>query len=334
MIECLAVSSVLWQPIETQSECGRVSLDLAGRVWKHVPSTSIPTDFALHRAGIGLGVYQGDLHGRVQVGHIQTGASNSYIGVGGESNLYRIQLASIQYRPINGVQLSAGIVEDFWVESGNHTWGLRNVEATAAESLGWMDRGNMGMSAVWSGEELVVATSLHTGEGAYRRERNAGKNTAVYVRWSPLDRGQVSMELYAQDGSYGFGSQRNHRLGGRISTTSENGTWRAGLSGLQSWGVRGDGARAPLLIEGWGSVDPIEWLRVLSRVEHIFQTNSQATSVLLGVAHPISSAGNLGVYWKTWSNSEQWTAVSGSDVAQSSHHFILQLDGRFVQSSQ
>ncbi len=333
MVECVALLSVLWQPIEKSSDCGSVSLDLAGRAWKPIPSTSIATDFLLHRAGIGLGFYQGDLHGRVQVGHIQTGIPNSYIGVGGESNLYRIQFASVQYRPINGLQLSAGIIEDFWVESGNHIWRFRNVEATATETLGWMDRGNVGMSAVWSRDKLVVAASLHTGEGAYRRERNSGKNTNIYVRWSPLDAAQLSMEFYAQDGSYGFGSQRNHRLGGRISSISENESWRVGISGLQSWGVRGDGAFTPLLIEGWGSVAPTEWLQLLARIEHISLAESQALSTFLGIAHPIPTEGSLGIYWKAWSNSEQWTALSGSDVAQSTHQFILQLDGRFVQSS-
>ena len=140
-----------------------------------LPQTGIPTDFALHRAGIGLGFAQGDLHGRVQIGHIQTGGTNSYIGIGGESNVYRIQLASIQYRPVDSVQLSAGIVEDLWVESGNHTWNYRNIEATATEQLAWMERGNVGMTGVWSSSRVVIAASMHTGEGAFRRERNAGK---------------------------------------------------------------------------------------------------------------------------------------------------------------
>ena len=111
---------------EELTQCASVSLDVAGRGWMRIPQTGIPTDFALHRAGIGLGFAQGDLHGRVQIGHIQTGGINSYIGIGGESNVYRIQLASVQYRPVDSIQLSAGIVEDFWVESGNHTWGHRN----------------------------------------------------------------------------------------------------------------------------------------------------------------------------------------------------------------
>ena len=40
----------------------------------------------------------------MQIGHIQTGGTNSYIGIGGESNVYRIQLASVQYRPVDSLQ--------------------------------------------------------------------------------------------------------------------------------------------------------------------------------------------------------------------------------------
>ena len=97
MIECLALTSVLWQGATALPQCSAVSLDVAGRGWMMLPQTGIPTDFALHRAGIGLGFAQGDLHGRVQIGHIQTGGTNSYIGIGGESNVYRIQLAGVQY---------------------------------------------------------------------------------------------------------------------------------------------------------------------------------------------------------------------------------------------
>ena len=78
---------------------------------------------------------------------------------------------------------------------------------------------------------------------------------------------------------------------------------------------------------------PTEWLQLLARIEHISLAESQALSTFLGIAHPIPTEGSLGIYWKAWSNSEQWTALSGSDVAQSTHQFILQLDGRFVQSS-
>ena len=34
---------------------------------------------------------------------------------------------------------------------------------------------------------------MHTGEGAFRRERNAGKNTSVYLRWNVADNGRLSM---------------------------------------------------------------------------------------------------------------------------------------------
>ena len=332
MMECLALTSILWQAAGELPQCGSVSLDVAGRGWMRLPKTGIPTDFALHRAGIGLGFAQGDLHGRVQIGHIQTGGTNSYIGIGGESNVYRIQLASVQYRPIDSLQLSAGIVEDLWVESGNHTWGYRNIEATATEQLAWMERGNAGVSGVWSSPRLVIATSMHTGEGAFRRERNAGKNTALYMRWNVLEDGFLSLELYGQDGSYGFGSQPNHRAGVRLASNPIKKSWNVGVSALQAWGVLGDGAYQPLLLEGWGTVQPVEWIRLLTRIEHATFNQERSTALMLGLSHPIDPQGNLGLYWKTWSHSDGWTEIAGSDAAMSTHQLIVQLDGRFQQS--
>ena len=332
MIECLALASILWQNITEPTQCASVSLDVAGRGWMRLPKTGIPTDFALHRAGIGLGFTQGDLHGRVQIGHIQTGGTNSYIGIGGESNVYRIQLASVQYRPLDSIQLSAGIVEDLWVESGNYTWGYRNVEATATEQLAWMERGNAGVTGVWSSTRLIIAASMHTGEGAFRRERNAGKNTSLYTRWNVLDAGLLSLEFYGQEGSYGFGSQPNHRAGVRLASNPVNKSWNLGVSALQAWGVLGDGAFQPLLIEGWGVVQPISWARILTRLEHTTFNQESSTALMMGVSHPVDPQGNLGLYWKTWNNSEGWTEIAGSDAAASTHQLIIQLDGRFQQS--
>lgn len=331
MIECLTLTSVLWQGATALPQCSAVSLDVAGRGWMMLPQTGIPTDFALHRAGIGLGFAQGDLHGRVQIGHIQTGGTNSYIGIGGESNVYRIQLASVQYRPVDSVQLSAGIVEDLWVESGNHTWNYRNIEATATEQLAWMERGNVGVTGVWSSSRFVIAASMHTGEGAFRRERNAGKNTALYARWNMLDAGLLSFELYGQDGSYGFGSQPNHRVGVRLSSNPIERSWNVGLSSLKAWGVLGDSAYQPLLTEGWGAVKPVEWMRLLTRIEHTTFNQESSTAIMLGASHPIDPQGNLGFYWKTWHHSEGWTEIAGSESAMRTHQLIVQLDGRFQQ---
>ena len=334
MIDCLALTSILWQSDASMSECAGVSLDLAGRGWARIPETGIPTDFALHRAGIGVGFVQGDLHGRLQIGHIQTGGTNSYIGIGGESNVYRIQLASVQYRPMDALQISAGIVEDLWVESGNTTWAHRNVEATATEQMAWMERGNVGMTAVWSSPRLVLASSIHTGEGAFRRERNAGKNTALYLRWNIIDDGLLSMEAYGQDGSYGFGSQPNHRAGVRLASNPSDKTWNVGGSALKAWGVRGDGVYQPLLVEGWGAMEATERVKLLSRLEYTTFNQESETALMLGLAHPIKPQGHLGIYWKSWRSSEGWTEIAGSNAAMNTHQLILQLDGRFETFTQ
>lgn len=329
MNPCLALTSILWQGITSTKECSMMSLDVAGRGYVDIPSTGIGSNFLLHRGGIGLGLVQGDLQGRVQIGHIQTGGTNSYIGIGGESNVYRIQMAEVRYRPVDSLRLSAGIVEDFWVESGNRAWGLRNIEATSAEEFVWMERGNVGVSATWSTERVVLATSLHTGEGAFRRERNPGKSTSFYARVDILKKEKLYLEVYGQDGSFGFGSARNHRVGGRLSSSFIHSTTRVGMEGLKTWGIRGNSAYAPLLLSGWASIDPTEWTRVITRLEHIQLNDVSSQAVLIGVAKPIDTQGNLGIYWKTWTNDSTLLPISGASAAIETHRVIVQLDGRF-----
>jgi hypothetical protein len=333
MTGCLALTSMLWQGDATTVECSAAALNVAGRGIVQFPQTGINSDFQLHRAGIGLGVVQGDIQGRIQVGPFQTGGRNSYIGIGGESTIHRIQMAEMRYRPIDSLRVSVGFVEDFWVESGNRSWGFRDVEATSAEAYGWMERGNSGASAVWSSERLVLAVSMHTGEGAYRRERNAGKNTAVYGRVNLLDKEGLYVEGYAQDGSYGFDSVRNHRVGGRVASTPDGGSYRIGLETLKIWGVQGNAVNTPLLFSLWGSVDATEWLRLLGRVEHIQLNDVASQAVLFGVSKPVQPQGNLGVYWNATFNDAELLPLAGSSAATNTHRIVLQLDGRFEMTN-
>ena len=55
------IDYILWQGGKNYSMC--CGFRRCGRGWMRIPQTGIPTDFALHRAGIGLGFAQGDLHG-------------------------------------------------------------------------------------------------------------------------------------------------------------------------------------------------------------------------------------------------------------------------------
>ena len=69
--------------------------------------------------------------------------------------------------------------------------------------------------------KFVVAGSMHTGEGAFRRERN-GKNTSVYLRWNVADNGRLSMNCMVKmdrrfclttQSSCWFRTASNHKLG-------------------------------------------------------------------------------------------------------------------------
>ena len=101
---------------------------------------------------------------------------------------------------------------------------------------------------------------------------------------------------------------------------------------LKAWGVLGDAAYQPLLVEGWGAMDPTGWVKLLSRLEYTTFNQESETALLMGLAHSIESEGHLGLYWKTWRSSEGWTEIAGSVAAMSTHQIVLQLDGRFQSS--
>ncbi len=96
-------------------DCVSVELRLAGRFSQYLPSNGLQNNFTLHRGGIMLGGRQGAVSSRVFVGPIQTGTGVGYIGIDGESIIYRIQMAEVRWDVSSSVSVTGGIVEDLWV---------------------------------------------------------------------------------------------------------------------------------------------------------------------------------------------------------------------------
>ena len=73
------------------------------------------------------------------------------------------------------------------------------------------------------------------------------------------------------------------------------------MSTLKAWGVLGDEAYEPLFVEGWGAYQPIDWARVLTRIEHLTFNKESSTALMLGLSHPIDPQALVSI-WKTWRN--------------------------------
>ena len=67
---------------------------------------------------------------------VRSSGSGSYIGIDGESLVWQIQLAEMNYlwnANDHQIRFSAGINEDFWVKTNNEIWGLRGISWGVAE---------------------------------------------------------------------------------------------------------------------------------------------------------------------------------------------------------
>ena len=130
-------------------------------------------------------------------------------------------------------------------------WGWRTIEGVAAEHYQWNSRAQPGFTSAVSflKDRAQLAISITTGEGSYRRERNAGLNSSVRLEVKPIAAAEnLRFELFGQEGSYGLESARNHRAGVRFSYSS---VLRAGVSVLQSWGLNRNQELSGQLLSFW-----------------------------------------------------------------------------------
>jgi len=245
--------------------CIVADLDLAGRLDATLPDPGIQTGATLQRARAELGlVTWHNVSGRVAIDARRSAPETGYLGLDGETWFARIQIAEARYTlPKAGLSVSAGLIDDPWVVSGNQAWGYRPLAPIMAEGQRWSDRSDLGGAVTWTGPDRLVrvTASLLTGEGLARRERNNGKDVHGLVEVRPLgQRDLLVLALYGKDGSRGTAQARNHRLGGRVHSTLPLGDDPddfavAGASVMKTWGVDGDADRTPWGGHAWGTLD-------------------------------------------------------------------------------
>ena len=149
---------------------------------------------------------------------VRSSGSGSYIGIDGESLVWQIQLAEMNYvwnAKDHQIRFNAGINEDFWVKTNNEIWGLREISWGVAERQLSQSRADTGMSILYNYKMIQAGVRMSSGEGMRRFERNTGFNTEGIFA---IHSSHLRLELYARDGSAGPSFAPNHRLGGRIST--------------------------------------------------------------------------------------------------------------------
>ena len=208
------------------------------RAFYQTPNQGLYQGIQMSQSRIAMRMTGSQMMGRFAMNGVRSSGSGSYIGIDGESLVWQIQLAEMNYlwnANDHQIRFSAGINEDFWVKTNNEIWGLREISWGVAERQLSQSRADTGMSILYNYKMIQAGVRMSSGEGLRRFERNTGFNTEGIFA---LHSSHLRLELYARDGSAGPSFAPNHRLGGRISTKMSDVT--LAVEGLKNYGILGD----------------------------------------------------------------------------------------------
>lgn len=319
--------------------CAAGELEVAGRLQYVDPDPGLQTVFDLPRARVGLAVGSRWAGANLRLGAVRSAGEGTYVGVDGEAFVAELEVAEAMAAWSEaGLRLSLGAVPDVWVHGADRAWGHSAVWGELGDSLGWMDRSDLGLRVDWSGlGGLVgVAGSFTTGEGANFRERNEGKDLAGTIAIVPLagtaQPQALVAELYGRDGSRGLGYAADSRVGGRLS--GELSRVGYGAEVLAAFGVAGDGAREPVGASVWLRGQPwgplVGTARADAWSEDLDHDAAASAAVLAaaGVRLPVEGHGDaeLLVGVRHTALGRAVTEVPGADTVESGTAFFLQLD--------
>ncbi|MEZ4235604.1 MAG: hypothetical protein R3F59_05455 [Myxococcota bacterium] len=244
---CRAAPLVVAEAMGTEQieerRCAWIDLDFAGRAFAQLPDVGIARGLALQRTRAELGLRAGaDVQTRLALLTARSGGDTGYIGINGESIVPILQIAEARWDwRDTGLAVAAGLVDDIWVMTLQPTWGRVDTLRPLVTDSGFQDRSDTGGWLSWTapGGLFTATTSVTTGEGANRRERNGGSDVAGVLRFRPVSMASdapVDLEIaaYGREGSRGIGKAPDHRAGAAILVRHPyvNG----GIDGLLGWG--------------------------------------------------------------------------------------------------
>ncbi|MFT4624771.1 MAG: hypothetical protein ACI8PZ_003431 [Myxococcota bacterium] len=314
--------------------------DLAGRLAERFPAPGLGRTVELSRARVEIGIGSDTTSARLALTPVRSGGATGYIGVAGEALVPTVQIAEARIAsPALGLAGGAGVIDDLWTGTGQRLWALPAVVDTAGLSTGTLNRSDLGLWAGWTARErwVSVSTSLSSGEGHLRRERNDGKDTAVLVTARPLRDGErdlLAVSLYARDGSRGLSSAANHRLAARVWT--EHRWVGGGAEVIRGTGEGSDPTLLPLVVSGWArtgdALPAVGWVRVDHDVASRSMADSAFTTLHLGGGPrlPLQAGGPAQVLvgWQRGMVGEAAAALAGTGARSGWDLVFLQVGVR------
>jgi hypothetical protein len=212
--------------------------------------------------------------GRVVLEAVRSASEGSLVGVAGDSLVLRVREAYGAYRPIESLELSAGVVPTLTVPEVDGTWMLRAVAPSGLEQNGLLSPADLGFKARFDEPHGYgfIATAAYNGDGYNNRELNRGKSVEIAGELHPLPDGPARpFGIFASyvNGSTGTASARANRLTAGLVWQDER--VRAGVFGTYGWGLAQLGTQRVMLGSAFVRVEPIPRLLFGARFDHFIR---------------------------------------------------------------
>jgi hypothetical protein len=219
--------------------------------------------FDLPRAHAAVDARFKDVTGRLVVEGVRSASDGSLIGVAGDSIVLRIREAYAAWRPIESVELAAGVIPTLTIPEVDGTWMLRAIAPSTLESANLEPAADLGARATWQLPQNYgrIAIAAYNGEGYASPELNRGKNIEGAVEIHPIPKGPLlpfGIFVSAESGSTGTELARANR--GTAGLVWQGASLRAGIIATYAWGVDTNGAQRAVLADSFVRVEPINRL--------------------------------------------------------------------------
>ena len=208
--------------------------------------------------------------GRVLLEAVRSASEGSLVGVSGDSLVLRVREAYGAYRPIEMLEVSAGVVPTLTIPELDGTWMMRPVAPSALEASALASPADLGVKVR---SELParfgwLAVAAYNGEGYTSRELNRGKTVEGAFEIHPLPRGPLlPLGVFA---SYTGGSTST--VSARADRVTSGLVWqgvrvRGGAFFTYAWGVAQLGTQHAAVGTAFVRVEPLARLLAGAKVD-------------------------------------------------------------------
>lgn len=208
--------------------------------------------------------------GRLVLEAVRSASEGSLVGVSGDSLVLRVREAYGAYKPIDMLEVSAGVLPTLTIPELDGTWMMRAVAPSALEASALASPADLGakVRSDLPGNYGWLAVAAYNGEGYTSRELNRGKTVEGAFEVHPLPRGPLlPLGVFASytNGATGTATARADRL---TSGLVWQGTRvRGGAFFTYAWGVAQAGTQHAAVGTAFVRVEPLPRLLTGAKVD-------------------------------------------------------------------